>query len=193
MRAGPHIERSAQPAVLAMFALFQAGRLPNAHAHKVRAIRVRIADALHDGQSAGVEQLGGWLQRRVQSDFAVDLDEPVGLDLQLGAQLGVVLVAIGHDGVQPVVAAIKLKDHEDATVLFIASGLRGARQKGRHQRRERQKRRLLQQLSATLTWCSPQLCLGPSQQEQERGFQRRQLRIRRPHRRLLDACDHLRR
>ena len=53
------------------------GGVPNRHAAEVRPIWIRVADSLNNGQLAGVEQLSRIGQRRVQSNAASDLDEPV--------------------------------------------------------------------------------------------------------------------
>ena len=53
------------------------GRMPGRHALEMRSARVRVADALRDDQLPRLQQLAEVLERRVQADVVVDLDQSV--------------------------------------------------------------------------------------------------------------------
>ena len=102
----------------------------------MRAVRVRVADALHDGELPAFEQLREAGQRRVEADAVVDLRDGLCVEAQLRAVLAVVVVGVGGDGVQAVVAAVELQDDEDAAVGVAlrlgGQGVGRAGEEGRH-------------------------------------------------------------
>src|SRR6185437_9850253 len=51
------------------------GRLPDVHGFEVRALRVRVADALHDGQLSFIPQFPQALHARVETDVVVEADD----------------------------------------------------------------------------------------------------------------------
>src|SRR5262245_49760841 len=120
-RGGPRyiIERPADPAEALVILAIEAGRLPDRHAHVVRSVRVRIPHSLHDRQAATLQQSGRLAQRWVQTHRVVDLDQLVGSDAELATAAGITLIAIRHDGIDAVVAAIELNDDQHAGVPRI--------------------------------------------------------------------------
>ena len=66
--------RPSQPVVVVRFGI---GRLPDVHRLEVRAVRVRIADALHDRELAGVPHGLKPLHAGVQADVIVEADDAV--------------------------------------------------------------------------------------------------------------------
>jgi hypothetical protein len=92
----------------------------------VRAVRVRVADALDDGDLVLLEELlADLLEGRVQAQFVVDLDDLGRLNAEGRAELVVQVVAVRDDGVEPVVAAGHLDDDQDG-VLARLGGPGGA-------------------------------------------------------------------
>ena len=90
-----------------------------------------------------LEQLRERLEQRVQADAIVDLLHLAGRDRELRPALAVLVVAVGHHGVQPVVAAVKLDDDQDAALRagrLAGQGIGGPGQEQRDRRAAGQKR-----------------------------------------------------
>ena len=81
----------------------------------MRSARVRVADALDDGQLVLVVQRLERLQVGVEADLIVQVEHLVGGDPDLGSKLVIQPVAVGDDGVQAVVAAAEL-DHDQGAL-----------------------------------------------------------------------------
>src|SRR3954454_4219195 len=66
---------------------------------------------------------------RLQAEMLVELAQPLLLDANARPGVVVGVVAIGHDRVEPVIAAGELNHHQDATVLcpLRSGGLRPER------------------------------------------------------------------
>ena len=106
------------------------GGVPDVHRLEVRAIGVGIAHALDDAQHAVVVEVLHRVHLRVQAD-AVDAGQSqrlVFLDADARPRLVVERIAEGNDGVEAVVAAAELHDHEHVVL--------------RHARHARKSRRL---------------------------------------------------
>ena len=120
--------------------------LPDRHAPEVRAIRVRVADALHDRQPAILDHVGRAAHRRMEPDVVCQLAKPISRQTQLLAMPGVILVAVRDDGVDAVVAPVELDHDQDAAVAVGPAPLSrsGERKTGRvgasERRAERSKR-----------------------------------------------------
>jgi hypothetical protein len=97
------------------------GSVPDLERLEVRAIRIRVAAAVDDRESAVVEQLFERLHRVVQREPVVERVEAVG-QADRGARLEVRVVADGNHSVEPVVAAGELDDDEDVVVADRRAG-----------------------------------------------------------------------
>jgi hypothetical protein len=112
-RPQPLVQRAGQPAGPVGVGV-QPARVPDGHRLEVRPVRVRITDALHDRQLPLLQELLQAGQGGMQPHAVVDPADLVLRYLQVRAVLAVVIVAVGHDGVQAVVAAVELQDDEHA-------------------------------------------------------------------------------
>ncbi len=88
----------------------------------MRAVRVWIADALHDRQVAGLPEPVQILECRVQAHVVIQLENLAGLDPERWPALVVHIVGVRDDGVQSVIAAAELEHDQDGR---IAPGLGG--------------------------------------------------------------------
>ena len=106
--------------------------MPDIHAAKVRAVGVRIADPLHHAKRAFLPELFQPVQRRVQPQPFVQPEHLRRGHGQRGTSPPVKPVAVGHHGVQAVVAPGKL--HHDQHPVPRGVGGRPGRtdQKLRH-------------------------------------------------------------
>ena len=130
---GTGIEGTAQPAGLEG-ARFEPAGFPDLHRAEVRAIRVRVAHPLHHREPPVVEELGQWPESRMQADLPGHLVERRRGQAQRPAVPRIAVEPVRHHGVQAVVAADQLHDHEDA----VAAGGRG---RPRRQSRATEERR----------------------------------------------------
>ena len=80
----------------------------------MRQIGLRVAHALDDRQLVLLPQGDQTFELRVQTGAAVDAQDIVGLDADRVAQLVVGRVGVGDQGVEPVVAAFELDQHQHA-------------------------------------------------------------------------------
>jgi hypothetical protein len=92
----------------------------------VRQVRLRIAHALDDRELARFPARVQLLQRRVQARAVRELHHLVAGDGDAWAQRGVEGIAIGHDGVEAVVAAPQLHQDEQPARRLGQRGGEGA-------------------------------------------------------------------
>ena len=116
------IKVAAEPA-FAFEGLAVATSFPDLGRAEVAAIRVRVADVLHDGEFALAVELVQWLASGVEGEVVVELEQAV-FQAKGGAQIVVAVVGEGDDGVEPVVTSGQLYDDEDAAVALRCGGLR---------------------------------------------------------------------
>ena len=119
------------------------GRLPDVHGLEVRALGVRVADALHDRQLSLFPHRPEALHAGVQADVVVQADHHVLGLAQRGPGLVVQVVGVGNDGVEAVVAAGHLQ-HDQDVVLARRGRLRGPGHELRDHRAQGHQRRALQ-------------------------------------------------
>src|SRR5262249_9065825 len=101
--------------------------LPKGHRGEMGERGLVVADAVHDGEMAVfVEPLEPG-HGRLEAEMLIELAQPLRLDADArsGAVIGV--ISIGHDRVEPVIAAGKLNHHQDAALLGRGRGLRPER------------------------------------------------------------------
>ena len=91
--------------------------LPDGGRDEVGAVRIRIADALHDAEVAFLEQGAEERHGRVQADMVVEPDDFLFLlrETRTGFMIGI--VAEGDERVESVVPAGELEHDEDSVVL----------------------------------------------------------------------------
>ena len=102
---------AAQPALGAD--LFRLAGVPDVHAAEVGTVGRRIADAVDDGDLAGVIQSLDLRQRRIEAELVVDVQHLVGGYAHRGPVVMVASVGVGNDRVHVVIAAGELDDDED--------------------------------------------------------------------------------
>jgi len=90
----------------------------------VGAVGVGIADALDDGGVAIIVEFLEGGEVGVQADVAVDLEDILGIVAESGAGAVVMVIGVGNDGVEAIIAAGELDDDEDGGVF--AGGTLGA-------------------------------------------------------------------
>ena len=141
--------RSGQPAGPAHLGGHLAG-LPDVHRLEVRAVRVRVADALHDGELALLEQLlADLLEGRVQADAGRStLMTWLGWMPRVGRSLWYRSSRVRDDGVEPVVAAGQLDDDEDGVLARLGGAGRARRGSRARRRRVATSDERLQELAA---------------------------------------------
>ena len=141
------VHRAADPAESVMLFRVEAGRLPDRHAHVVRAIGIRIADALHDGEPSVFEQIGRRSQSRMQADSIVHHDQSVRAKSQLVAMLRVAFIGERYDCVDTVVTATELNHDQNAAVVVGLRRADRAAEECRKGWRHCDQRRTMQELS----------------------------------------------
>ncbi len=107
-----------QPAIGRLRGLRVAG-VPDIHRVEVRAVRVGIADALHDRHVPRVIQRLERLQPRVQPDRIVQLEHLVLADRRRATVPVVLLHPVRHDRAEHVVAARELQHDQDLLALAL--------------------------------------------------------------------------
>ena len=118
------VEVAAEPA--GVRAVVGVAGFPDRGGDEVRAVRVRIADALDDAEIAFLEQRAEEGHRGVQADVVAELDDVLFLLREARPRLVIGVVGVGDQGVEPVVAAGELEHDEDGVVLAgDAPGWRG--------------------------------------------------------------------
>ena len=136
-RTGAAVDRPGQPAGRRLVH-GRPGRVPDRHAVEVRPVRVGVAHALHDRQPLLAPAASRTRSSdRVQPHAIVDLLHLAGRDRQLRPALAVLVVAIRHHGIQPVVAAVELDHDQDAALRGRPVVGQGARGPGQEQRDRR--------------------------------------------------------
>ena len=106
IQPGVGITRTPQPAGRRRGA--DRSRLPDLHRPEMRPVRVRIADTLHDRQVAVLPEPVQVLERGVQADPVVQLEDFPRLDPECRPALVVHVVGVRNDGIQSVIAAGQL-------------------------------------------------------------------------------------
>src|SRR5262249_21310813 len=94
-----------------------AGSLPDFSRAKVRAIRVRVANALNDGQLPGIIEVFEAGKILVESHLVVEAKDIFLRETDAGAGLAIIIVAVGHNGVEAIIAASHLEHDENGRVL----------------------------------------------------------------------------
>ncbi len=113
-RAG-RVERGGGTAEPTVFVAAVGSRgVPERTRREVRERRLVVADTVDDRHLAVVVELLHALHRLVQAEVGVDFEEVAFLQADRRAMLVIGGVAVGHDRVQPVVAAEPLEHHQDA-------------------------------------------------------------------------------
>ena len=88
----------------------------------MRAIRLRIANSLHDRQVAGLPETVQVLECWVQAHAVIQLENLAGLDPERRPALVIHIVGVRDNGVQSVIAAAELEHDQNGR---IAPGLGG--------------------------------------------------------------------
>ena len=99
------VEIAAEPA--GVLVAIRRGRLPNLGRAEMRVIGIRIADALNDRNHPLVVERFERAHAGIETDVRVDRQHVVAVDRQRRTHLIVAIVAVRHDAVQPVVAAVR--------------------------------------------------------------------------------------
>jgi hypothetical protein len=125
---------------------FIRGRGGSRYAHAQRPLMIlignRAAGALNDGQVAVVVQPAERLHARVKAKRRVDLVQLVRRQPQSSPVPAVPIIRVGDDGIQAVIAAGELKDHEDrVTVIALLRRQRRADKEIRNGRAQGHQRR----------------------------------------------------
>ena len=89
----------------------------------------------------------------MQTDLAVDLDQPLLGQPDRLAVLRVPFVLERDDRIDAVVAAVELHDDQDAAVFLRAGGVRRARQEAGQRRRQGDQRRIPQAAGEEVSAC----------------------------------------
>ena len=110
-RRGLPVEPAADPAGAGSAA--EAAVHPDAHRREVREVRVRVADALHDGELAGIVQTLQVAELGVEPARPVEREDRRRRDGDVRSHRLVRRIGERHDGVEPVVAAVEHDDDED--------------------------------------------------------------------------------
>ena len=108
-------EGARQPAVVQIL-VAGCGRVPDLDRAEVRKVRRRVADALQDGESLRLPHRDERRERRMQARAIGQLHDAVARDRDARAQRVVRRIGVGHERVEPVVAALELDQHEQAPV-----------------------------------------------------------------------------
>jgi len=103
------------------------GGRPDVGALKVRAARVGIAGALDDREPAGVEDGAQVGQARVQAErvpgaVGPDLENVAGRDREVWTTREVLLISVGNERAQPVVAAAQVEHDQVAPRSPLRTG-----------------------------------------------------------------------
>ena len=112
---------AAQPALGAH--LFRLAGVPDVHAAEVGTVGRRVADAVDDGNLAGVVKRLDLGQGRVECELVVDGQRPVRGDANGGPTIVITPIIIRDDGIEVVVAAGKLNDDEDGVLGGAGHGV----------------------------------------------------------------------
>ena len=105
----------------------------------MRPVGIGVADALHDGKLAVLQQLVEALHGGVQANLVIDLQHLALGEVQGGPILVVKIVGVRDDGVEPIVAAGHLEDHENIILAGFFRRAGGVDQELRHHRHHRQR------------------------------------------------------
>ena len=115
------VEILSEPAVFLKSSGIARG-LPDLRRAKMRAVGIRIADALNDGELARVVKFLETGQARMQSDIVVQFQNVPGGNVDAGAGLVIKIVRVWNHGVEAVIAAGQFDHHEDAVLGRRARG-----------------------------------------------------------------------
>src|SRR5262245_64581312 len=86
-----------------------------------------VADAVHDGEMPILVEPLEPRHGRLQAEMLIELAQPLRLEADARPRAIVGIIAIGHDRVEPVIAAGKLDHDQDAALLRRGGGLRPER------------------------------------------------------------------
>ena len=117
-------ERARQPSVLQIFVARRRG-VPDLDRAEMREIGFGIAHALQHGEPAVLPQRQERRERRMQTGAIGEREDRIARDRDLRPQCVVVEIGVRDDGIEPVVAALELDQHEQVAV--VRAGRRRAR------------------------------------------------------------------
>ena len=133
------------------------GRVPDVHGAEMRAVRVRVADALDDRQRAAVVELLQARHAGVERQTIVKAQRGLGVHRQIAAGVVVGAVAVRNHRVEPIVAAAELEHDQRSPVRARGRGRRrrllredGAHERRRHHRSGRDERQPARHEAATV-------------------------------------------
>src|SRR5580765_3684539 len=110
------IEISPEPPI--SFDFFRVtSRLPNLCGAEMRAVGVRVADALDNCQMAGIVKLFEAAHARMESDVIIHFQDLLFSQTNPGPGAMIVIVGVGNDRVKAVVAAGHLEDDQNAGIM----------------------------------------------------------------------------
>jgi hypothetical protein len=110
------VEVTPQPAIGKILVLVTGG-LPDFRRTKMAAIRVWVANAVDDRKMSGIEEIFEASQARIQSKRVVQRQHLSGWNPNRGARLVVIIIGVGHHGVEAIVAACELDKHENGAIF----------------------------------------------------------------------------
>ena len=108
-------ERAREPALLQV-EIARRRRVPDLDRAEVRKVRFRVADALQDRELSGFPERQQRRERRMQARAKRQSHHRVAVDCELGAKRVVARIVERHYGVEAVVAAFELDQHEQVAV-----------------------------------------------------------------------------
>ena len=88
----------------------------------MRAVGVRVADAVDERDVALVPEILDRSERRIESELVVKIQHLVLRNVDEGPVVVVLPVAVRNDRIQGIVAARKLQDYECLLVMTVAVG-----------------------------------------------------------------------
>ena len=120
----PRVELACQQLAEPAFRLLhgRVGVLPDVQPLEVRVHGVRVADTPHERDLAGVEELFHAGHDRVEPDVRIERQHFVVRDPDRRPRLPVCRVGVRDDGVETVVAAAELEDHQHVVVVIVLDG-----------------------------------------------------------------------
>lgn len=93
-----------------------AGGMPDFHGPKMGAIGVGITDALDNGQVALIQELVETAQGGVEGQVLIDFQQVLIGQGQAGSGASVMVIGPGDQGIEAIVAASQLEDHQGGEI-----------------------------------------------------------------------------